>query len=75
MKRMSSELVISEKALDKHFESLKAIIGRSVGTGVETGLVAEWGVAPVAVGLVGNGCEIAARNRGGRRSRCAAIWL
>ena len=65
MKRMSSVFVITEQALDRHFESLKAIIDRSVDTGVETGLIAEWGVAPVPVGLVGKGCEIAARNRGG----------
>ena len=62
---MSSEWVISEKALDKHFGSLKAIIDQAVDTGVETGLVAEWGVAPVSVGLVGEGCEIVSRNRGG----------
>lgn len=62
---MSREWVISEQALDKHFGSLKAIIDQAVDTGVETELVAEWGVAPVPVGLVGKGCEIASRNRGG----------
>lgn len=57
--------VISEAVLDRHFGSLKAIIGKAVGAEVEAELAAEWGVAPVAVGLVGNGCEVTTRNRGG----------
>ena len=65
MKGMSSEWVISEQGLDKHFGALKTIIDQAVDTSVETGIVAEWGVAPVPVGLVGKGCEIATRNRGG----------
>ena len=70
---MSSEWVISEQGLDKHFGALKTIIDQAVDTSVETGIVAEWGVAPVPVGLVGKGCEIATRNRGGDTIRCAAV--
>ena len=62
---MSSGWIVSEQALDRHFGSLKAIIDQAVDAGVETGIVAEWGVAPVSVGLVGKGCELATRNRGG----------
>lgn len=61
---MSSRLVISETALKKHWGSLEDIIDRVVGTGVETSIDAEWGVAPLSVGLFGNGCELASRNRG-----------
>lgn len=64
MKEMSNVLVISEKRLGKHLDSLKGIIDEAVGIGVETNIAAEWSVTPLSVGLFGGGCELASRNRG-----------
>ena len=62
---MSSVWIIPESKIDKHLKSLEAIISQVVSVDVEARLVPEWSVAPVAIGLVGNGCEVATRNRGG----------
>ena len=61
---MSSALVVTEAALNKHLVSLEDIIDKVVETDVQTSIVAEWAVAPLSVGLFGKGCELAARNRG-----------
>ena len=57
-------LLVSEQRLARHFCALEAIINGVVSPEVTARVDADWGVAPLAAGLVGTGCEIVSRNRG-----------
>ena len=61
---MSGTLEIPEKTLKMHFRSLETIIRQAVYENVQTIISPDWGVVPMSVGIVGNGCEIVSRNRG-----------
>ena len=64
MKNATKPLVLSEKRLSQHFAAVEAIINGVVSTDVTARVVPDWGVTPLAAGLVGKGCEIVSRNRG-----------
>ena len=64
MKPEMNPLFVSEERLAQHFCTLEAIINRVASTEVTARVVADWGVTPLSVGLVGKGCEIVSRKRG-----------
>ncbi len=61
---MFRSLVVSEKKLHEHLTAIESIIRQAVGNDIEASISADWNDISLAAGLVGQGCEVIARNRG-----------
>ena len=61
---MPESLVVPRNSLNKHFALIAATLDGQVDSSAQIEVIADWNVVPLVAGLVGDGCEIIARNRG-----------
>ncbi|RAN39076.1 hypothetical protein [Hyphomonas sp. GM-8P] len=59
---MPDKLIVSQAQLGQHFQNVQALLIEH--TTANTKLEVNWGVMPVAAGLVGSDCEMVERQRG-----------
>lgn len=61
---MSKPLTVSESKLKIHLQAQEETLCNKFPADTKAKLIPDWDVAPIIIGLVGEGCEFTSRNRG-----------
>ncbi|MBX9708039.1 MAG: hypothetical protein K2X61_08930 [Caulobacteraceae bacterium] len=71
----ATPLFASESLLAQHLDRVAIILGGAVDASAAPRLSVNWNINPAIAGLEGEGCELVARNRGGRALVAPVIRL